>query len=147
MIETSAQKKAGVFYIGIFCIGDFCIRKESLLTLLKVCAYCHLNKSATCSLPFSISLHSVICCLKQACISGLPSAAGGVIVSWLIPVVAVSPLGFPGPPAFRAPLRLVFEPLFLVESLFAFRKDEFLMAILANQCFVGHIFTSWSIWI
>jgi len=77
----------------------------------------------------------------------LPSASRGIPASRLIAEAAVPSLGFPGPPAFRAPLRLVFESLFLIEGLFTFRKDEFLMAILANQCFVGHIFTSWSIWI
>lgn len=40
--------------------------------------------------------------------------------------------------AFRASLRLVLETLFLVESLFAFRKDELVVAVLAGQCLVCH---------
>lgn len=74
----------------------------------------------------------------------LPSASRGIPASRLIAEAAVPSLGFPGSPAFRAPLRFILEPLFLVESLLAFSKDELLVAILANQCFVGHNPTSWS---
>jgi len=41
--------------------------------------------------------------------------------------------------AIRASLRLVFESLFFVEFLLAFRKNKFAVAILANQCFVCHL--------
>jgi len=71
----------------------------------------------------------------------LPPAACGITVA----EIAVPSLGLPGSPAFRASLRFVLEPLFLVESLLAFSKDEFLTAILAYQCFVGHNSTSWSV--
>jgi hypothetical protein len=42
----------------------------------------------------------------------------------------------------RAALRLVLKTLFFVEFLFAIGEYEFFGAILANECFVGHVSVS-----
>ena len=57
---------------------------------------------------------------------------------FLVLTVVVVALGFFSFAAIGATSGLVGESLFYVERLLAFGKDEFFVAIFANECFIGH---------
>jgi len=64
----------------------------------------------------------------------LPSVAAAAAAKTSISasISATVPLLFPCSSTVRAPLRFVLESLFLIESLFAFSKNEFTIAIFAS---------------